>query len=188
VSGQAEPVEDPGQRAGIALLGLYDEALPQVYGYLVARCGQAQIAQDLTAETFLAAVRAVQSGAPPDPLTAGWLIGVARHKLADHWRREAREQRRLAAVADEAGGDDQLDPWDAQIDALRAHEVLTDLAPQHRAALTLRYVDDLPVAEVAALLGRTTTATEALLVRAKAAFRRAYCAAGGADRDEDRDG
>ena len=40
--------------------------------------------------------------------------------------------------------------------------------------LTLRYLDDLPVATVAELLGRSLHATEALLVRARAAFRRAY--------------
>jgi RNA polymerase sigma-70 factor (ECF subfamily) len=180
VSGQPDAVEDPGRRAATALLDLYDRALPQVYGYLVARCGQEQVAQDLTGETFLAAVRAVQSGSPPDPMSAAWLVGVARHKLVDHWRRTSREERKLAVVA----GDDPetADPWDEELDALRAHATLADLAPQHRAVLTLRYVDDLPVAEVAALLGRTTRATEALLVRAKAAFRRAY----GADREEDR--
>ena len=30
------------------------------------------------------------------PLSTGWLIGVARHKLSDHWRRQAREERTLA--------------------------------------------------------------------------------------------
>jgi RNA polymerase sigma-70 factor (ECF subfamily) len=40
--------------------------------------------------------------------------------------------------------------------------------------LTLRYLDGLPVADVAELLGRTVGATEVLLVRAKAAFRRHY--------------
>ena len=39
---------------------------------------------------------------------------------------------------------------------------------------TLRYVDGLPVPEVAELLGRTVHATEALLVRARAAFRKIY--------------
>jgi len=57
---------------------------------------------------------------------------------------------------------------------LRATEVLAALGPHHRLALTLRYVDGLPVAEVAELLGRTPNATEALLVRARAAFRRVY--------------
>jgi len=46
------PPPDPG------LLSLYDRALPEVYGYLLARCGQRAVAEDLTAETFLAAVRA----------------------------------------------------------------------------------------------------------------------------------
>jgi RNA polymerase sigma-70 factor (ECF subfamily) len=40
--------------------------------------------------------------------------------------------------------------------------------------LTLRYCDDLPVPDVASLIGRTVHATEALLVRARSAFRRAY--------------
>ena len=48
--------------AGARLLALYDHALPQVYGYLLARCGQRAVAEDLTAETFLAAVDAVRAG------------------------------------------------------------------------------------------------------------------------------
>ena len=80
------------------LLALYDVALPQVYGYLLRRCGRTALAEDLTAETFLAAVDAVRSGGSP-PLSTGWLIGIARHKLVDHWRRLAREERTLSAVA-----------------------------------------------------------------------------------------
>jgi RNA polymerase sigma-70 factor, ECF subfamily len=159
------PPPDPG------LLSLYDRALPEVYGYLLARCGQRALAEDLTAETFLAAVRA------DGPLSTAWLIGTARHKLVDHWRRLEREQRSLRLV--EGGQVD--DPWDEHLDALRAHQVLDGLAPQHRAVLTLRYVDDLPVPQVAALLQRTVHATEALLVRARAAFRRDYVSTGGSD-------
>ena len=57
---------------------------------------------------------------------------------------------------------------------MRARDVLQRIAPQHRAALCLRYLDGLPVAEVADELGRSLHATEALLMRAKAAFRREY--------------
>lgn len=163
---------------GADLLALYDTALPQVYGYLLHRCGRTALAEDLTAETFLAAVDACRSQAPP-PLSTAWLIGVARHKLIDHWRRLAREERSLSVVVDDptvpAGGlGGSHDPWDAQLDAIRAQETLQELAPQHRAALTLRYLDDLPVAEVARTLDRTLHATEALLVRARNAFRITY--------------
>ena len=41
------------------LLELYDDALPHVYGYLLARCGDTGLAEDLTAESFLAAVHAL---------------------------------------------------------------------------------------------------------------------------------
>jgi RNA polymerase sigma-70 factor (ECF subfamily) len=160
---------DQGQ--GQELLALYDRALPEVYGYLVRRCDGATTAEDLTAETFLAAVAAVQKGTV-ERLTVAWLIGVARHKLVDHWRRRAREERNLAAVADETAEAD--DPWDAELDAVVAHEALARLGAHHRVALTLRYLDGLPVPEVADQLGRTVHATEALLVRARLAFRRTY--------------
>src|SRR3954470_9102325 len=171
----------PGSRAvgpppDSGLLSLYDETLPEVYGYLLARCRSRAVAEDLTAETFLAAVRAHLDGR--GPITAAWLIGTARHKLVDHWRRLAREERSLQLVE---GGASVEDPWDVQLDAIRAQQVLDGLAPQHRAVLTLRYLDDLPVSQVAALLDRTLHATEALLVRARAAFRRSYATTGGSD-------
>jgi RNA polymerase sigma-70 factor (ECF subfamily) len=155
----------------LGLLKLYEDALPHVYGYLLARCGDTRLAEDLTAESFVAAVHAVRKPSAPDP-SIPWLIGVARHKLADHWRRVAREQRGLRLLDDELARVD--DPWQAVVDRIRAREVLDRLGAHHRAALTLRYLDGLPVPEVARQLGRTRHATEALLVRARAAFRRIY--------------
>jgi RNA polymerase sigma-70 factor, ECF subfamily len=155
----------------VGLLELYDDALPHVYGYLLARCGNVGLAEDLTSESFLAAVHAVRVPGAADP-SIPWLIGVARHKLADHWRRVEREQRGLRLLDGELARVD--DPWETVLDRIRAREVLDRLGPHHRAALTLRYLDGLPVPEVARHLNRTLHATEALLVRARAAFRRIY--------------
>ena len=152
----------------MGLLDLYDRALPQVYGYLIARCGERSVAEDLTSETFLAATRQTSDG----PVSVAWLIGVARHKLADHWRRQAREERLVQAVGSTTG--ESEDPWEAELDVVRAHQLLEGLAPQHRAALTLRYLDGLSVPEVASVLGRTVDATETLLVRARRQLRKAY--------------
>ena len=158
----------PDQRR--ALVDLYDRALPDVYGYLAGRCGSASVAEDLTSETFLAAVDAVRRQAVPE-LTVAWLIGVARHKLVDHWRRRERDDR-LADDLDPAPG--AVDDWDVRLDALAAHDTLAMLGGHHRSALALRYLDGLSVREVAAHLGRTEGATEVLLVRARAAFRASY--------------
>jgi RNA polymerase sigma-70 factor (ECF subfamily) len=157
---------------GAALLDLYDRALPDVYGYALRRCGDRSVAEDLTAEVFLAAVSAVQRGAVPE-LTTAWLVAVARNKLVDHWRQAARLERTLHAVADsEVTAPD--DDWTDALDEGSALAALRRLGSHHQAALALRYLDGLPVPQVAEHLGRTVHATEALLIRAKAAFRKVY--------------
>ncbi len=161
---QPAPGADP-------LGAIYDRALPQVYGYLLPRCGSAAVAEDLTAETFMAAVAAMRRDAIPK-LTVAWLVGVARHKLVDHWRRVGREQRSLEADEERAEAVD--DPWEERLDAAAAHAALGRLPGPQRIALTLRYLDGLPVAQVAEQLGRSLHATETLLVRARAALRRVY--------------
>ncbi len=152
-------------------MAIYRVALPQVYGYLLPRCGSVALAEDLTAETFTAAVAAVRGGRVRE-VTVAWLVGVARHKLVDHWRRAAREQRGLAAVGRDR--DDRQDPWGEVIDLQAAHAALLRLSGPQRAAITLRHLDGLSVPEVAEHLGRSVHATETLLVRARAALRRVY--------------
>ena len=82
-------------------------ALPQVYGYLLPRCGSVVVAEDLTAEAFMAAVAAMQQGAAPE-VNVAWLIGVARDKLVDHWRRQGRDERQRARLRTV----DLDDPWE----------------------------------------------------------------------------
>jgi RNA polymerase sigma-70 factor (ECF subfamily) len=117
----------------------------------------------------MAAVAALKRPDPP-AVSVPWLIGVARHKLVDHWRRGEREQRGLAAV----GPDQPEDPWDELLDTNAAYSALARLTGPQRAALSLRYLDGLPVAEIADHLDRTLQGTETLLVRARAALRRIY--------------
>lgn len=161
--------EQPSRRDPI--VAIYRAALPQVFGYLLPRCGSVAIAEDLTAETFVAAVAAVRREQVRE-VTISWLVGVARHKLVDHWRRESREQRGLAAVGRDLAYSD--DPWADVLDLHAAHAALWRLPAPQRLALMLRYVDGLSVPEVAEQLERSVHATETLLVRARRALRRVY--------------
>ncbi len=151
------------------IVAILDRSLPVVYDYLLRRVGDRQQAEDLASETMLAALTAVRDRGP-EIVSVGWLIGIARHKMIDHWRGREREQRRLRVIS---GGlqEGQVDEPFEESDAM---QVLAQLNPWQRAALTLRYVDGLSVPEVAASIGRSVGATEVLLVRAKRAFRRRY--------------
>lgn len=117
----------------------------------------------------MAAVAALKRPDPPS-VSVAWLIGIARHKLVDHWRRSERERRGLAAV----GAEETDDPWEELLDTSAAYAALGRLPGPQRAALALRYLDGLSVAEVAEHLDRTVQGTETLLVRARAALRRIY--------------
>ena len=151
----------------------YEDALSKVYGYFLCRCGgDPSIAEDLTQETFVSGIRELQRGAivaAPVP----WILGIARHKLVDHYRRREREERKLAAIGGAAEVEDLL-AWGGEEDRQRAIEALDQVAASQRAALVLHYLDGFPVAEVARMLGKSEHATESLLARGRERFKRAY--------------
>lgn len=152
---------------------LYRETLPYVHGYLLQRLGgDAALAQDLTQETYLAAVQEAKKRADLSVVAVPWLIGVARHKLVDHFRRLAREERKLSLVAQANATDSEAD-W-ANLSAEHVVSALAALPALQRVAVSLRYVDDLSVPEVARLLDRSIHATESLLARGRAGLRRHY--------------
>ena len=64
--------------------------------------------------TFMAAVRAVQADAGKE-IEVGWLIGTARHKLIDHWRRSGRQRDALAELWDDHVV--VVDPFDTALEA-----------------------------------------------------------------------
>ena len=163
--------ESDGNDAPRTLLAMYDDALPVVYGYFVRRCGDRGTAEDLTSETFLAAMDAARKDAPP-PMTCrgcsewhatSWptTTGVGTTGSASRWPSCPSRSTRA-------------DDWDAELDRIVAESVLARLPEQHRTVLALRYMDDCSVPECAELIGRTVHATEALLVRARRAFRSHY--------------
>ena len=68
--------------------------MPRVYSYVLSRCGHdVELAEELTQRTFVAAVEQRWRFDGRSDITT-WLCGIARHKLADHYRRAERDQRR----------------------------------------------------------------------------------------------
>ena len=177
-SATARDLADPA-----AFRAFYAEALPRVYGYFVVRCGgDAGLAEDLTQETFLAAVAELNRGRPvAAPLP--WVIGIARHKLIDHLRRQRRAGWSVVPWEDEVVEEIPIEETE-EIEELghgRAGAALAAVPSPQREALALRHLDGLSVPEVAAALGRSIEATESLLARGRVSFRKAYAEAGDGD-------
>ena len=143
----------------------YGDSFSDVSAYALRLTGGDRArAEDLVHDAYLAMVRAWNDGRV-DRLETGWLIVVVRHRFLNSIRSDQREQRRLRLVH---GGATTVEPdqgWPTG-------DLLVGLPDRERAALVLRYVDDLSVAEVADALGLSVRATESLLVRARAHLRR----------------
>jgi RNA polymerase sigma-70 factor (ECF subfamily) len=153
----------------------YERALPRVYGFVASRCGgPGPLAEELTQQVFVEALRSRRSfDGRSDVVT--WLCGIGRHKLADHFRRVERDERRrghlVVAEIQPARGADAIRATDER-DAIE--RALRTLPSAQRAALIFHHLDGLSVTEVARLLARSETAVESLLARARAGFRAAY--------------
>lgn len=143
---------------------LYDVHVEEVYRFVHRRCRDHSLAEDITQETFLKAIR---SGREPSAISAGWLITVARNRLIDELRRRSNYEGKLRLV-----GASGRDACDAELaDRLRVEAALDELSVDHRLVLTLRYVDGFPVAALADHLDRSVKSVEGLLTRARRALR-----------------
>jgi RNA polymerase sigma-70 factor, ECF subfamily len=152
----------------------YEDSLPGIYGYFLHRCGGVySIAEDLTQETYLAAVRELQRGREIDNQT-GWLYGIARHKLLDHYRQKGKIQRLDVPWHDYPLDElpmPMLDLEDAADRDLVAI-ALDQLPESQKSVLVLRYMVGLSVPEVAASTGKSVHAIESLLARGRASLKR----------------
>lgn len=143
---------------------LYRLYVGDLYRYVLSRCGDESDAEDLVAETFLAAFRAARSYRGTGPVKA-WLVGIARRKAADAFRGKRAHLALDAAVelADPVRTDDLALQ---RVELARVLAITNKLAPDRAEALRLRFFAGLECDEIAPLLGRSEAAVKMLVHRA----------------------
>src|SRR6266545_1978152 len=156
-SGAAEPtaIERAAELTSVfasesAFRAFYDQALPKVYGYLVNRCaGDHSLAEELTQQAFASAIRERHRfDGRSDPII--WVVGIARHKLVDHFRARDRDERRhLQLIVREIQVDSSAAAWRSLDEREAINRALASLPTLQRAVLILHYADGLPVREMA---------------------------------------
>ncbi len=147
---------------GVRFDDFYDRALPVVYGYLLRLCGgDREEAWDLTQDSWVTLVDRLTQG-QTDKATVGFLLSVARSRYLDSWRRERKLQRKLRLVWAGARHSES-----AELSADKVLDHLSVCSAEHRVVLMLAYVDDIPIAEIAQMLGSSLSSTYSLLARAR---------------------
>ncbi len=151
-----------------AFAQLYRAYLKPIYAYLLAQVGNGEDAQDLTSQTFLAALQGIDRYRGESKFSS-WLFGIARNKCADHFR-----QRRAAGpgldidVADsQAAADpplDELAQQNSRYEALARHS--RALPADQAEALRLRIFAGLSAAEAGQVMGKSEAAVKMLVHRA----------------------
>lgn len=139
-----------------AFAAFYSRYCDLVLAYFARRTGSAELAADLMMETFAGALLSAQAGrgALPDR-AAAWLFGIARHVLADSYRRgiaESQARRRLG-LEPTWFDDEDLRRIDELTDEQRVMALLGTLAPDQRHAVLAYVVDDRSHARIASDLG-----------------------------------
>ncbi|MEV1079926.1 RNA polymerase sigma factor [Streptomyces sp. NPDC050211] len=166
---------------------LYNDHHDEVFAFLYNRTRDRYLAEDLTQDVFVRALRRLSTfTAPRDSGFAGWLAVIARNIHLDYVK--SARARLEVSVAETYDGDSR--DRSAEVSALReldiaeAAETVTSamrgLTPYQRECIGLRYIEELSVPEVAARLGKGEGAVKTLAFRAMTTLRQALAEQGAA--------
>lgn len=156
---------------------LYHRYYDTVMGYLHNRVGDRHLAEDLTGETFLRALRRIDSVSYQGRSIGAWLIIIARNLMLDHFKSSR-------VRLEQPVGDDPMHVADQTIEADPAREVahnqlgqlldaaMGQLCASQTQVLRLRFYHDMPIAQVSEMLGSNDGAIKAVQHRAVRNMRR----------------
>jgi RNA polymerase sigma-70 factor, ECF subfamily len=157
-----------------ALTELYDQYVDRIYSYVYRRVGQAEVAEDLTGQVFMRMLEAIRTGHPWRTSFSGWLYRIAHNLIIDYYRRRKRatfvELDDAAPV--QAPNSDPLHSAELRLDTQRMRDALRAITEEQAQVVVLRFLEELSIAEVAGIMGKTEGAIKALQYRAVLALRR----------------
>ncbi len=143
---------------------LYQRHCERVYRYHLARTGDVDDAQDLTMQTFMAALEGLPGFRAAGSFGA-WLFGIARRRLAMHFRRRRPELplEHMADLADPAPSPETS--AGKRLELGQVAQALRRLAPDRSEALLLCLFADLTAREAGQVMGKSEAAVKMLVLR-----------------------
>jgi RNA polymerase sigma-70 factor (ECF subfamily) len=159
---------DPG-----ALAELYDRHFDGIYRYLFTRLRHQADAEDLTEQVFLKMVDSIQRYRPRGVAFSSWLYRIAHNLLVDRYRRAGKEAVELSRdLRDYRPQADPAAMAQSSEDRRRLFAAIQRLTPEQQQVITMRYIDNLEVEEIARLTHRRAGAIHSMQHRALASLYR----------------
>ncbi len=147
---------------------LYDHYVSGVFRFVYYRVGSQQLAEDLTSETFVRGLRAIQRFNWQGKDFGAWLTTIARNLVADHFK-SSRARLEIVAETIPEGKATVASP-EQEVLALISNEMLFEavnsLPNEQRDCILMRFIQGMSIAQTAAALGRSEGAIKQLQLRA----------------------
>ncbi|HZE33416.1 MAG TPA: sigma-70 family RNA polymerase sigma factor [Actinoallomurus sp.] len=155
---------------------LYDRYVDLVYRFVYYRVGTHALAEDLTSETFLRALRRMSLFTWQGKDFGAWLVTIARNIVLDHFKSS---RYRLEICTAELLETDRWEegPESAVLDSFTHRALFSavrQLGSEQRECVVLRFLHGLSVAETAEVMGKNTGAIKALQYRATRSLARVF--------------
>jgi len=160
------------QRDQEAFAQLYEGYFDKIYRYVALRIGDRMEAEDITQQVFLNAIRAISSFRWRGIPFSAWLFRIAHNQVVDYLRRKTK---RPTIPLDESLVASDYDPQliaGQKLDIERLHSATGKLTPAQQEVISLRFAGELPIAQVARIMGKSEGAVKALQHSAIVALRK----------------
>jgi RNA polymerase sigma-70 factor (ECF subfamily) len=169
-----QQAQDSGDPA--AFDGLYLLFADRVFRYLLARIGEPDLADDITAQVFLRLIEKIHTYRISErdnvAIFSAWLYRLAHNKMVDVLRSHKRSQELPLEHAAYVVSSDSMEAVEGYLDFQQILNTLRVLNDQQREVIVLRFVEELSIAETAQIMQKSEGAVKALQHRALETLRR----------------
>lgn len=167
LDGEEKLIKDAIRGDSSAFGSLYDHYHAMIYRFVLVKVSRREEAEDITHQVFLSAWQNVKNYKHRGHPFSSWLYQIARNQVIDHYRAKKNEVSLENADPDifVATASVQLDVT-TKLALEKVRSAIQKLKPDYQDVVIMRFVEDLPLKETAAALGKTEGAVKLIQHRA----------------------
>jgi len=153
---------------------LYDQYYSQIFNYILRRVANIEIAQDITSEVFLKALKNLGQFHWRNIPFSSWLYRIATNQITDYFRRGKQEMFSLEEIPEPISNSSLLaetevieaeEELEKHGDFLILHQSISRLPLKYQEVITLKFFENKQIKEIAEVLGKREGTVKSLLHR-----------------------